>query len=91
MNELDKELEARGLRFVRYVDDCNIYVNQEKSAIDRPWRWKFLGFSFSVGKEVKIRISKENKNRVKAKVRELTARLKSISMEQRIEKLNQYN
>lgn len=26
LNELDKELIKRGLRFVRYADDCNIYV-----------------------------------------------------------------
>jgi RNA-directed DNA polymerase len=32
LNELDKELESRGLRFVRYADDCNIYVKSEKAA-----------------------------------------------------------
>jgi len=32
LNELDKELEARGLRFVRYADDCNIFVGSRKSA-----------------------------------------------------------
>jgi len=32
LNELDKELEARKLRFVRYADDCNIYVRSEKAA-----------------------------------------------------------
>ncbi len=32
LNELDKELEKRGLRFVRYADDCLIMVRSEKSA-----------------------------------------------------------
>lgn len=32
LNELDKELQARGHRFVRYADDCSIYVKSEKSA-----------------------------------------------------------
>ncbi len=32
LNELDKELEARGLNFVRYVDDCIILVKSEKAA-----------------------------------------------------------
>ena len=32
LNELDKELEARGPRYVRYADDCSIYVKSEKSA-----------------------------------------------------------
>ncbi len=32
LNELDKELEARGLNFVRYADDCIILTKSEKSA-----------------------------------------------------------
>ena len=32
LHELDKELEARGHRYVRYADDCSIYVRSEKSA-----------------------------------------------------------
>src|SRR5699024_5685343 len=32
LNELDKELEARGLRFVRYADDCIIMVKSEMAA-----------------------------------------------------------
>lgn len=32
LNELDKELENRGLRFVRYADDCIIMVKSEMSA-----------------------------------------------------------
>ena len=31
LDELDRELEQRGLRFVRYADDCNIYVRSERS------------------------------------------------------------
>jgi RNA-directed DNA polymerase len=29
LDDFDKELEKRGLRFVRYADDCNIYVKTE--------------------------------------------------------------
>ena len=32
LNELDKELEKRGLRFVRYADDALIFVKSEKAA-----------------------------------------------------------
>ena len=32
LNELDKELEARGLSFVRYADDCNVFVRSERAA-----------------------------------------------------------
>jgi RNA-directed DNA polymerase len=31
LDELDRELEARGHRFVRYADDCNIYVRSERA------------------------------------------------------------
>src|SRR5271165_5846617 len=34
LDELDSELERRGHRFVRYADDCNIYVRSEKAG----WR-----------------------------------------------------
>ena len=32
MDKFDKELEDRGLRFVRYADDCNIFVKSEMAA-----------------------------------------------------------
>ena len=32
LNELDKELVRRGLRYVRYADDCVIAVGSEASA-----------------------------------------------------------
>jgi RNA-directed DNA polymerase len=31
LDELDRELSQRGHRFVRYADDCNIYVGSERS------------------------------------------------------------
>ena len=78
LDELDRELERRGHRFVRYADDCNIYVrsqragervmksvsqfitkklklkvNEQKSAVARPSKRKFLGFSFTWQREPK--------------------------------------
>src|ERR1700736_775968 len=82
LDVLDKELEKRGLNFVRYADDCNIYVrsqragervmagiesflskrlklkvNKAKSAVDRPVKRKFLGFSFTNWKQPRRRIA----------------------------------
>ena len=31
LDDLDKELERRGHRFVRYADDCNVYVKSKRS------------------------------------------------------------
>ena len=32
LDEVDKELERRGHRFVRYADDCNVYVRSKRAA-----------------------------------------------------------
>jgi RNA-directed DNA polymerase len=32
LDDLDSELDKRGLKFVRYADDCNVYVRSERSA-----------------------------------------------------------
>ncbi|MRN53788.1 group II intron reverse transcriptase/maturase [Paenibacillus monticola] len=115
LDELDKELEKRGHRFVRYADDCNIYVktlragervkasvtrfietrlklkvNQAKSAVDHPWKRKFLGFSFSTDIEPKVRIAKQSLQKAKVRIREITSRKKPMRMEERMKELNQY-
>ena len=40
LNELDKELERRGHRFVRYADDCMIFCKSRKVQKE-PWRTSF--------------------------------------------------
>jgi RNA-directed DNA polymerase len=115
LDDLDRELERRGLKFARYADDCNIYVrsrragervmasvtrflteklklkvNESKSAVDRPWNRKFLGFSFTTGKVPKRRIAPKALTRFKDRIRELTRRAKGISLEQRIKDLSRY-
>ncbi|MEG6570562.1 group II intron reverse transcriptase/maturase, partial [Thermoanaerobacterium thermosaccharolyticum] len=65
-------------------------VNEAKSAVDRPWKRKFLGFSFYIKEnKVRIRIHEKSIKRFKEKVREITNRNKGISMEYRIRRLNQ--
>jgi RNA-directed DNA polymerase len=65
-------------------------VNQAKSAVDRPWKRKFLGFSFSVNKQPKVRVATQSLQKAKAKIREITSRKKPMKMEERIKELNQY-
>ncbi|GMX63357.1 group II intron reverse transcriptase/maturase [Paenibacillus elgii] len=115
LDDLDKELNRRGLRFVRYADDCNIFVaskragervmdsvirfvegklklkvNRDKSAVDRPWNRKFLGFSILSNKQAAVRLAPKTISRFKEKIRELTNRTRSMSMEERIVRLNRY-
>lgn len=64
-------------------------VNKDKSAVDRPWKRKFLGFTFYINKG-KVRIRPHNKSieRLKNKIREITNRNVGTSMEWRIKRLN---
>jgi RNA-directed DNA polymerase len=115
LDELDRELERRGLRFARYADDCNIYVrsqragervmksitrfltaklklkvNQQKSAVARPWDRKFLGFSFTNAGIPKRRIAPKAVDRFKERVRELTRRTRGVSIARMAEDLSRY-
>ncbi|HOV79848.1 MAG TPA: group II intron reverse transcriptase/maturase [Bacillota bacterium] len=65
-------------------------VNRDKSAVDRPWKRKFLGFSFLSNKQATIRLAPKTLERFKDKVRELTSRTKPLPMLERIERLNRY-
>ncbi len=115
LDVVDKELERRGHRFVRYADDCNIYVrswragervmagvrgflakrlklvvNAAKSAVDRPARRSFLGFSFTPGATPKRRVAPKALARFKERVRKLTRCVKSVSIDQLIKELSSY-
>ena len=46
-------------------------VNREKSAVDRPWKRTFLGYSFTAHKEPRLRIPKETVQRFKSKCKQL--------------------
>jgi hypothetical protein len=65
-------------------------VNRDKSAVDYPTNRKFLGFSFYYLKGIaRIRVHPKSYKRLKARLKELTGRSIGISMEARIDKLNQ--
>ena len=75
----------------RFVEGrLKLRVNVEKSAVDRPWKRKFLGFSFTWHQRPKIRVAPKSLKRFKDKVRELTKRSRGQSMAQRLERLNAY-
>ena len=116
LNELDKELEKRGLNFTRYADDCIIVVqsekaanrvmesitrfiekklglkvNAEKSKVARPNQIKYLGYGFYYTKTgiIKPKPHLKSIQKFKRKLKQLTKRSWSISLEERIIKLNQ--
>ena len=112
LDELDKELERRGHRFVRYADDCNIYVrsrrggervlasterflkdrlrlqvNRDKSAVDRPWNRKFLGYTFTTHYQPKLKVAAQSVMRFKSRLRELFRIGRGRSLARLIEEL----
>lgn len=116
LNELDKELEKRGLRFTRYADDCIILVksekaanrvmesitkfienklglkvNVEKSKVARPNQIKYLGYGFYYTKTgiIKPKPHLKSIQKFKRKLKQFTKRSCSISLDERIVKLNQ--
>ena len=67
-------------------------LNAEKSAVDRPWKRKFLGFSFIGGlkTEFRIRIAKKSIKKFKDRIRQITKRNRGVSLEQVVNELNLY-
>lgn len=117
LNELDKELEARGLRFTRYADDCIILVgsgkaadrvmesvsafiekklklkvNMTKSKVSKPNEIKYLGLGFYKDKYsnmYKALPHEKSVQKLKVKLKSLTSRSWSVSMEYRLLKIKQ--
>jgi len=112
---LDKELERRGHRFVRYGDDCNIYVqsakagrrvlasvtryllgklklkvSERKSAVDRPWRRRFLGFTFMGRRPNRRKVSDRAILRFKEEIRQRTGRTRGVTFQRVVDELRSY-
>ena len=107
LDEVDRELERRGHRFVRYADDCNVYVkspkagqrvlqmlkgcyaklalkvNETKTAVGKVWGRKFLGYCIrpSPGGE-KLAVASQALDKLRERIRQLTARTRGRSLEQ---------
>jgi RNA-directed DNA polymerase len=117
LDEVDKELEKRGHAFVRYADDCNVYVrsrkagervmellrrlyvglrlrvNEAKSAVDRPQNRQLLGYSIYWGRRgegAKLKVAPKALQAMKVRVRELTRRSRSQSIERVAKDLRSY-
>jgi RNA-directed DNA polymerase len=64
LDVLDKELEKRGHRFVRYADDCNIYVRSQKAG-----ERVMTGIEKFLAKRLKLKVNKAKSAVAKPRVR----------------------
>jgi len=55
-------------KFLR--EKLKLTVNRIKSAVERPWKRKFLGFSLTAEKESRVRVAPQSVEKFKAKLRE---------------------
>lgn len=116
LDEVDRELERRGHKFVRYADDCNVYVksqragervlqalrecyaklalrvNESKTAVAQVWGRKFLGYCLLAAAqgEVKRAVATQALDKLRDRIRQLTARTRGRSLEQIAEDLRRY-
>jgi RNA-directed DNA polymerase len=116
LNELDHELESRGIRFVRYADDMLLFaktkrsakrmlehilpfienklllkVNREKTTVAYIGKVKFLGYGFYPSKDgIKFRVHTKSINKMRARVKEITARNSGIGYDLLKLKLKQF-
>jgi RNA-directed DNA polymerase len=65
-------------------------VNEQKSAVARPSKRKFLSFSFTWQREPKRRIAPKAIARFKQRVRELTRRTRGVKVETMVAQLSRY-
>src|ERR1035441_10579904 len=59
LDEFDRELEQRGHRFVRYADDCNIYVRSERAG-----QRVMESITQFITQELKLKVNRSEKRRV---------------------------
>jgi RNA-directed DNA polymerase len=85
--------EAAGQRVMASIrafleSALKLRVNPAKSAVERPWKRKFLGYSVTAHQETRLRIAPQSVARFKDRVRELLRTGRGRSLQHTIEDLN---
>lgn len=85
--------ENAGERVMISVNDflerkLKLRVNREKSAVARPWKRKFLGYTVTTHKKPSLKPAPESVRRAKAKIRQITRSGRGRSRSRVIEELN---
>ena len=84
--------EAAGKRVMasleRFLEKrLRLQVNRDKSAVARPWKRKFLGYSVTVNREPKLRVAAQSVKRLRAKLRPVFRRGRGRNLASTIEEL----
>lgn len=74
----------------RFLEKLKLSVNEKKSAVDRPWKRVFLGFTFTHKPPFRIKVSIKALDTLKDKVRRLTRRTRGYSFTRIISELTVY-
>jgi RNA-directed DNA polymerase len=85
--------EAAGKRVMSGIrsflaEVLRLRINEAKSAVERPWKRKFLGYSVTWHRDTRLRIAPESLRRLMNRVRELLCEGRGQSLTQTIENLN---
>ena len=85
--------EKAGLRVMESVTSflerkLKLKVNCRKSAVGRPWKRKFLGYTVTVNKQPRLKPAPESVKRAKAKIRQIARRGRGRNIRRVIEDIN---
>jgi RNA-directed DNA polymerase len=70
--------------------ELRLTVNKEKSAVDRPWNRKFLGYTMTWHQKPKLKVAQKSIKRAKARVKEITRKGRGRSLQKVITDLTIY-
>ena len=62
-------------------------VNEEKSAVDRPWKRKFLGYTLTAEGEPRLKVAPESEARLKAKLKDIFRRGRGQSLQRVVKEM----
>lgn len=85
--------EKAGVRVMESVTSflerkLKLKVNRRKSAVGRPWKRKFLGYTVTVNKQPRLKPAPESVKRAKAKIRQIARRGRGRNIRRVIEDIN---
>lgn len=87
--------QRAGERVLRSIENflakrLKLQVNRQKSAVAKPQERSFLGFSFTSGKQLKIKLSTQALKRLKWRIKRITKRSRGISLQEMIQQLSTF-